>query len=125
MTLSRGDIDCAMLIKILRQLVREREGPVQPAECTGARKLPVEGNHDERHASTSFAERQNLTTRMHMRRFTRLTNGFSKKVEAHANAVALHFMYYNFVRIHTSLRMTPALAAGVTDKFGRLPTSLR
>ncbi|RUW87332.1 IS1 family transposase, partial [Mesorhizobium sp. M8A.F.Ca.ET.023.01.1.1] len=67
--------------------------------------------------STSFAERQNLTMRMHMRRFTRLTNGFSKKVEAHANAVALHFMYYNFVRIHKTLRVTPAMAAGVTDKL--------
>lgn len=66
---------------------------------------------------TSLAERQNLTMRMHMRRFTRLTNGFSKKVEAHANAVALHFMYYNVVRIHKTLRVTPAMAAGITDKL--------
>ncbi|TGS53896.1 IS1 family transposase, partial [Mesorhizobium sp. M3A.F.Ca.ET.201.01.1.1] len=77
----------------------------------------IEGNPDLKHVSTSFAERQNLTMRMHMRRFTRLTNGFSKKVEAHANAVALHFMYYNFVRIHKALRVTPAMAAGVTDKL--------
>ncbi|TIT50930.1 MAG: hypothetical protein E5W64_11935, partial [Mesorhizobium sp.] len=83
----------------------------------GARKETVEGNPDPKHVSTSFAERQNLTMRMHMRRFTRLTNGFSKKVEAHANAVALHFMYYNFVRIHKTLRVTPAMAAGVTDKL--------
>lgn len=77
----------------------------------------IEGKPDPKHVSTSFAERQNLTMRMHMRRFTRLTNGFSKKVEAHANAVALHFMYYNFVRIHKTLRVTPAMAAGVTDKL--------
>lgn len=77
----------------------------------------VEGNPDKKHVSTSFAERQNLTMRMHMRRFTRLTNGFPKKVEAHANAVALHFMYYNFVHIHATLRVTPAMAAGVTDKL--------
>jgi hypothetical protein len=67
--------------------------------------------------STSYVERQNLTMRMHMRRFTRLTNGFSKKLENHANAIALHFAYYNFVRIHQTLRMTPAMAAGVTDKL--------
>jgi IS1 transposase len=83
---------------------------------TGARKENIEGNPDIKHISTSFAERQNLTMRMHMRRFTRLTNGFSKKVEAHANAVALHFMYYNFVRIHKTLRITP-MAAGVADKL--------
>ena len=70
-----------------------------------------------KHVSTSFAERQNLTMRVHMSRFTRLTNGFSKKVEAHANAVALHFMYYNFVRTHKTLRVMPAMAAGVADKL--------
>jgi hypothetical protein len=69
------------------------------------------------HVSTSYVERQNLTMRMHMRRFTRLTNAFSKKVENPAHAVALHFTYYNFVRIHKTLRMTPAMAAGVTDKL--------
>jgi IS1 family transposase len=70
-----------------------------------------------RHVSTSYVERQNLTMRMHMRRFTRLTNGFSKKVENHANAVALHFAYYNLVKVHKTLRMTPAMAAGVTDRL--------
>ncbi len=72
---------------------------------------------DPKHVSTSYAERQNLTMRMHMRRFTRLTNAFSKKVENHAYAVALHMMYYNFVRIHSTLRMSPAMAAGVSDRL--------
>lgn len=112
-----GDIDYAMLVKIYGTSPESAKGRYSPAECTGAKKQKVEGNPDPKHVSTSFAERQNLTMRMHMRRFTRLTNGFSKKVEAHANAVALHFMYYNFVRIHASLRMTPAMAAGVTDKL--------
>ena len=112
-----GDVDYAMLVKIYGTSPESMKGRYSPAECTGARKQNIEGNPDERHISTSFAERQNLTMRMHVRRFTRLTNGFSKKVEAHANAVALHFMYYKFVRIHASLRMTPAMAAGVTDKL--------
>jgi hypothetical protein len=77
----------------------------------------VFGNPDRRHVSTSYAERQNLNLRMHNRRFTRLTNAFSKKVENHAWSVALFTFYYNFVRIHQTLRMTPALAAGVTDKL--------
>ncbi len=88
-----------------------------PAECTGARKERIEGNPDFEHVSTSYVERSNLTVRMHMRRFTRLTNAFSKKVENHAYAVALHMMYYNFVRIHSKLRVTPAMAAGVTDRL--------
>lgn len=75
--------------------------------------MPVEGNPDPKHISTSFSERSNLTIRMH----TRLTNAFSKKVENHAHAVALHMMYYNFVRIHKTLKMTPAMAAGVTDRL--------
>jgi hypothetical protein len=75
----------------------------------------VNGSPDKKCISTSFAERQNLTIRMGMRRFTRLTNGFSKKVENHAHAVALHFMHYNFARIHKTLRVTPAMEAGVAD----------
>jgi hypothetical protein len=73
------------------------------------------GNPDDKHVSTSFVERQNLTMRMSMRRFTRLTNAFSKKLENHEHAIALHFMYYNFGRIHQSLRITPAMAAGISD----------
>lgn len=112
-----ADIDYAMLVKIYGNPPESAKGRYSPAECTGIRKIKIEGNPDRNHVSTSFVERQNLTMRMHMRRFTRLTNGFSKKVESHANAVALHFMYYNFVKIHSSLRVTPAMAAGVTDKL--------
>src|SRR5882724_12260521 len=88
-----------------------------PPECLGAKPTPVNGHPDPKHISTSFAERSNLTMRMNMRRFTRLTNAFSKKVENHAHAVALHMMYYNFVRIHKTLKVTPAMAAGVSDKL--------
>lgn len=93
------------------------KGRYSPAECIGAEKHPIEGNPDPKHISTSYAERQNLNLRMHMRRFTRLTNAFSKKVENHALAVSLFTTYYNFVRIHKTLRVTPAMAAGVTDKL--------
>src|SRR5215467_502223 len=86
-----------------------------PADCIGCKKQKVMGDPDKRHISTSYVERQNLTMRMHMRRFTRLTNAFSKKVENHIAAISLHFMYYNFVRIHQTLRITPAMAAGVSD----------
>jgi hypothetical protein len=83
-------------------------------------KRRVEGRPDAAHISTSYAERANLTMRMGMRRFTRLTNAFSKKVENHAHSVAIHLMHYNFVRIHTTLRCTPAMAAGVTTKLWEL-----
>src|ERR1700691_6075275 len=88
-----------------------------PAKCIGAQKREISGEPDPKHISTSFVERQSLTMRMHMRRFTRLTNAFSKKAENHAYAVALHFMYYNFCRIHSTLRCSPAMAAGVTDRL--------
>jgi len=112
-----SDIDYAMLVKMYGAAPESAKGRYSPAECTGARKERIEGNPDFAHVSTSYAERNNLTMRMHMRRFTRLTNAFSKKVENHAYAVALHMMYYNFVRIHSKLRMTPAMAAGVSTKL--------
>src|ERR1700726_2487243 len=93
------------------------KGRYSPAECIGARKERIEGNPDPKYVSTAYAERQNLTMRMHMRRFTRLTNAFSKKVENHAYAVALHATYYNFVCVHQTLRVSPAMAAGVTTKL--------
>ncbi len=93
------------------------KGRYSPAQCVGARKQVIEDKPDPAHVSTSYAERQNLTMRMHIRRFTRLTNAFSKKAENHAHSVALNFMYYNFVRIHLKLRVTPAMAAGVTDRL--------
>ena len=88
-----------------------------PAACIGIEKDPILGSPDMKHVSTSYVERANLTMRMNMRRFTRLTNGFSKKIENHACAVALHAMYYNFVRQHQTLRMSPAMAAGVTSRL--------
>ena len=110
------NIDYATLTKIYGS-DRERETRYSPAHCKGAVPKVISGNPNLKHISTSYVERQNLTMRMHMRRFTRLTNAFSKKLEMHAHNVALHFMYYNFVKIHQSLRTTPAQAAGVTDRL--------
>lgn len=110
------DIDYAQLIKLYGNAGEEgTKGKYSPAECTGAIKERIQGNPDMKHVSTSYVERQNLTMRMSMRRFTRLTNGFSKKVENHIHALSLYFMYYNFCRIHKTLRVTPAMAAGVAD----------
>lgn len=104
-----GDVDYAMLIKMYGSAPagKTHVKKYSPAECTGIRKRTVEGNPDKALISTSYVERQNLIMRMHMRRFTRLTNGFSKKVENHMHAVALHFMYYNFVKVHQTLKVTP------------------
>lgn len=108
------DIDYAMLVKLYGP------GPADdtrysPPQCKGAKGVPIEGDPEWKHISTSYVERQNLTMRMSMRRFTRLTNGFSKKVENLMAAVALHFMHYNFCRIHQTLRVTPAMEAGLAD----------
>lgn len=109
-----GDVDFTQLVKIYGN-APGGEGKYSPGECCGTRKERINGRPDPKHVSTSFVERQNLTMRMCMRRFTRLTNAFSKKVENLGHAVALHFMYYNFCRIHQTLRVTPAMKAGVAD----------
>jgi IS1 family transposase len=111
-------IDYAMLVK-LYEGDSGKNAPAEtrysPAHCTGTRTAKISGDPDERHISTSYVERQNLTMRMSMRRFTRLTNAHSKRLLNHKAAVALHFMWYNFGRIHKTLRVTPAMEAGVTD----------
>ncbi len=110
------DVDYAMLEKhygaVTGQIASAR---YSPAKITGSKRTVVTGNPDPKHISTSYVERQNLTMRMSMRRFTRLTNGFSKKIEMHAHSVALHFAYYNFCKIHQTLRVTPAMEAGLSD----------
>jgi IS1 family transposase len=110
-----GDIDYAMLVKIFGTSGDSPESRYSPATCIGCRTGVLSGTPDPKHISTSYVERQNLSMRMGMRRFTRLTNGFSKKVENHGHAVALYFMHYNFVRVHKTLRVTPAMEAGLTD----------
>lgn len=111
------DVDYAILNKIYGTVPEAAKGRYSPAVCLGAKKERIEGKPDPAQVSTSYVEPQNLTMRMHMRRFTRLTNGFSKKVQSHAYAFALHMMYYNFVRMHSKLRMPPAMAAGVSDRL--------
>jgi IS1 family transposase len=110
-----ADIDYAMLIKVYGG--EQSEVRYSPAECLGTLKEKIVGNPDHELVSTSYVERQNLTMRMCMRRFTRLTNAHSKKIENHIHAIALHYMYYNFVRIHSSLRCSPAMAAGISKKL--------
>jgi IS1 family transposase len=114
-----ADVDFAQLVKLYGPTITA-PGRYSPAECIGARKQRVEGNPDIAHVSTSYVERQNLTMRMSMRRFTRLTNAFSKKLDNHIHALALYFVFYNFTRIHKTLRMSPAMAAGVTDRLWSL-----
>ena len=112
-----GEVDYAQLVKLFGAIAREASAAIHPAECTGIIKTQVSGDPDMKHVSTSYAERNNLNVRMHSRRMTRLTNAFSKKMDNHAHAMALHFLYYNFVRIHKTLKVTPAMAAGVTDRL--------
>jgi IS1 family transposase len=114
-----SDIDYAMLVKLYGN-DRDTEARYSPAECIGCRAIPISGAPQAKHVSTSFVERQNLTMRMQMRRFTRLTNGFSKKIDNLGYAVAIHFMHYNFCRVHQTLRVTPAMEAGVTDHIWTL-----
>jgi IS1 family transposase len=117
-----ADVDYAMLIKLYGHPPASPEASrrYSPSECTGTRSRKVTGDPDPRHVSTSYVERQNLTMRMAIRRFTRLTNAFSKKVENHAHSVAIHLMHYNFVRIYQTLRVTPAMAAGITKTLWSL-----
>jgi IS1 family transposase len=109
-----SDIDYAMLVKLYGN-DRESETRYSPAECIGCRAIPITSEPKARHISTSYVEPQNLTMRMSMRRFTRLTNAFSKKIDNLGHAVALHFMHYNFCRVHQTLRVTPAMEAGIAD----------
>ena len=113
-----GDVDYAQVIKLYGKAPGvDDDTRYSPPVCTSVEKRRIEGNPDMRLANTSYAERQNLTMRMSMRRFTRLTNAFSKKVENHGHAVAVHFMHYNFCRIHQTLKVTPAMEAGVADRL--------
>jgi IS1 family transposase len=110
-----ANVDYAMLVKLYGKEGGTAETRYSPAECTGTREIAITGNPDPAHISTSYIERQNLTMRMNMRRFTRLTNAFSKKLDNHRAMIALHYMHYNFVRIHKTLRVTPAMEAGKAD----------
>lgn len=110
-----AEIDNAMLVKLYGESAEGPKARYSPAKCNGAKKTVLAGNPDPDHISTSHAERQNLNIRMQNRRFTRLTNAFSKKAEMLAHSLAITFFYHNFVRIHQTIRMTPALKAGITD----------
>jgi IS1 family transposase len=114
-----ADVDFAQLVKVYAN-PSEGQKRYSPAECVGCKTEVVTGSLDPAHISTSYAERANLTMRMSMRRFTRLTNAFSKDAENHGHSIAIHFMFYNFARIHQTLRVTPAMAAGVTGKLWEL-----
>jgi len=109
-----SEIDYAMLVKMYGK--DEADTRYSPPECISCREVEISGRPDPKHISTSHIERQNLTMRMHMRRFTRLTNAFSKKVENHIASIAIHYMHYNFCRVHQTLRVTPAMEAGIADR---------
>jgi IS1 family transposase len=122
-----ADIDYSMLIKLYGEPPSSPEAArrYSPSECVGTRTENITGNPDPKHVSTSYAERANLTMRMAMRRFTRLTNAFSKKLENHAHMVALYALWYNFVRIHKTLRMSPAMAAGIEPRLWSMEDIVR
>jgi IS1 family transposase len=124
-----ADIDYAMLVKLYGTGPATTEDAAgrrySPAECIGTRTDNITGNPDPKHVSTSYAERANLTMRMAMRRFTRLTNAFSKKLENHAHMVALYALWYNFVRIHKTLRTSPAMAAGIETRLWSMEDVVR
>jgi IS1 family transposase len=117
-----ADVDYSQLVKMYGNVGGGKSAEVRysPAECTGIKKIAIEGNPDVKHVSTSYVERQNLTMRMSMRRVTHLTNAFSKKLDNHIHALALYFVFYNFTRIHQTLRMSPAMAASITDRLWSL-----
>jgi IS1 family transposase len=110
-----ANVDYAQVHKIYGASNESPEARYSPAKCIGCDMKTVIGNPDYEHVSTSYVERQNLSMRMHMRRFTRLTNAFSKKIENHAAAISLYFAFYNFCRVHQTLRVTPAMEAGIAD----------
>jgi IS1 family transposase len=110
------EVDYAQLVKVYGA-PNDGEKRYSPAQCIGCESYAITGKPDQKHISTSYIERQNLTVRMGNRRFTRLTNAFSKKIENHVASIAIHYMHYNFCRIHQTLRVTPAMAAGVTDRL--------
>src|SRR5438309_8211292 len=122
-----ADIDYSMLVKLYGPETsgQGHERKYSPSECVGARKDTITGNPDPKHVSTSYTERANLTMRMSMRRFTRLTNGFSKKLQNHAHMVALYALWYNFVRIHKTLRTSPAMAAGIEKRLWSMEDVVR
>lgn len=110
-----ADVDYAQLVKIYGAAPDSSKGRYSPADCTGIKKNPIEGDPDEKHINTSYVERMNLNIRMGNRRFTRLTNAFSKKVDNHLHMLSLYFVHYNFCRIHKTLRVTPAMEAGISE----------
>jgi IS1 family transposase len=112
-----ADVDYAMLVKIYGASPESAKGRYSPAECIGARKERITGNPDKKHISTSYSERANLMMRMHNRRFTRLTNAFSKKFQNQAHMVAIYAVWYNFLHIHKTLRVTPAMGAGLSKRL--------
>jgi IS1 family transposase len=112
-----ADVDYAQLVKLFGASPESMKGRYSPAECTGIKKIRIEGTPDPKHISASFVERHNLNMRMQMRRFTRLTTGHSKKIENHMHMVALYTVWYNWIRTHKAHRATPAMAAGLTDKL--------